>query len=71
LFAFTGTWFLPLLLAGGVAAAIGSWLFGGPSEEELELEIKAASLELGIDKLSESADDIFENICEENIALTV
>lgn len=67
LFAFTGLGFLPLLLAGGVAAAIGSWLFGGPSEEELDYEIKQKVLDLGFDKLSESTGEIFDNICEENI----
>jgi uncharacterized tellurite resistance protein B-like protein/tRNA U34 5-carboxymethylaminomethyl modifying GTPase MnmE/TrmE len=67
LFAFTGLGFLPLLLAGGVAAAIGSWLFGGPSEEELDYEIKRKVLDLGFDKLNESTGEIFDNICEENI----
>lgn len=67
LFAFTGLGFLPLLLAGGVAAAIGSWLFGGLSEEEVDFQIKQQVFDLGFEKFDELEEEIFDNICEQNI----
>ncbi|MDZ4873543.1 MAG: hypothetical protein CLLPBCKN_002939 [Chroococcidiopsis cubana SAG 39.79] len=65
--AFTGIGLVPLLLAGGAAAAIGSFIFGGPSEEELHYKAKQQVYDLGFKKFNESAEEIFNKI-EENIA---
>jgi GTPase Era involved in 16S rRNA processing/uncharacterized tellurite resistance protein B-like protein len=67
LFAFTGLGAVASVIAGAVAALFG-FLGGSPSDEELDCEIKQKVFDLGFEKFEESADDIFENVCENNIA---
>jgi GTPase Era involved in 16S rRNA processing len=67
LFAFTGFGTVVSLIAGAVAA-IGGFLGGSPSEEELHFKIKQQVLDLGFEKFNESVEEIFNNICEKNIA---
>lgn len=64
---FTGLGFVPLLLAGGAAAVVGSFLFGGPSEDELHFKVKNQVHDLGFEKFNESTQEIFNQIIE-NIA---
>jgi hypothetical protein len=64
---FTGLGLVPLLLAGGAAAAIGSFLFGGPSEDELHIQVKQKVYDLGFNKFDESVEKTFNKI-KENIA---
>ncbi|HEY9632139.1 MAG TPA: dynamin family protein [Coleofasciculaceae cyanobacterium] len=68
LFVFTGLGLVPLLLAGGAAAAIGSFLFGGPSEDELHSQIKQKVYDLGFEKFNESVEETFKKV-EANIVL--
>ncbi|MGB3191069.1 MAG: dynamin family protein [Limnoraphis sp.] len=63
LLAFTGIGFLPILIAGGIAAAIGSFLFGGPSEEEIHAQVKQEVCEAGLKNFDESQEEIFDKIC--------
>ena len=63
LLAFTGIGFLPILIAGGIAAAIGSFLFGGPSEEEIHAQVKQEVCEAGLNNFYESQEEIFDKIC--------
>ncbi len=62
LLAFTGIGFLPILIAGGIAAAIGSFLFGGPSEEEIHAQVKQEVCEAGLKNFYESQQEIFDKI---------
>lgn len=64
---FTGLGFVPLLLAGGSAAVVGSFLFGGPSEDELHFKVKNQVYDLGFEKFNESTQEIFNQVIE-NIA---
>jgi uncharacterized tellurite resistance protein B-like protein/GTPase SAR1 family protein len=69
LFLFTGLGLVPLLLAGGAAAAIGSFLFGGPSEEELHLQTKQKVYDLGFQKFAESEQDTFNKVSENIVSI--
>jgi uncharacterized tellurite resistance protein B-like protein/GTPase Era involved in 16S rRNA processing len=64
---FTGIGLVPLLLAGGAAAAIGSFLFGGPSEDDLHIQVKQKVYDLGFEKFNESLEETFNKVIE-NIA---
>jgi uncharacterized tellurite resistance protein B-like protein len=69
LFLFTGLGLVPLLLAGGAAAAIGSFLFGGPSEEELHLQTKQKVYDLGFQKFAESEQDTFNKVSDNIVSI--
>ncbi|MBD2012897.1 dynamin family protein [Microcoleus sp. FACHB-53] len=69
LFFFTGLGLVPLLLAGGAAAAIGSFLFGGPSEEELHFQTKQKVYDLGFQKFSESEQETFNKVSENIVSI--
>ena len=69
LFLFTGLGLVPLLLAGGAAAAIGSFLFGGPSEEELHLQTKQKVYDLGCQKFAESEQETFNKVSENIVSI--
>jgi uncharacterized tellurite resistance protein B-like protein/GTPase Era involved in 16S rRNA processing len=62
LFALTGFGAIASVIAGAVAA-IGWFFGGGPTEDELKEKV----LELGFEKFGKSVDEIFDNICEQNI----
>ena len=57
-----------MLLIGGVAAAIGSLMFGGPSEDELHFKVKQQVYDLGFQKFAEAEQETFNKVSE-NIAL--
>ncbi len=69
MFLFTGLGLVPLLLAGGAAAAIGSFLFGGPSEEELHLQTKQKVYDLGCQKFAESEQETFNKVSENIVSI--
>lgn len=62
LVAFIGFGFLPALIAGGAIGALVGWFFG-ESQEEVELKLKTQVFEKGFERLENSAEQIFENIC--------
>ncbi|HEY9822988.1 MAG TPA: dynamin family protein [Candidatus Sericytochromatia bacterium] len=64
---FTGLGLVPLLLAGGAAAAIGSFLFGGPDEDQLHIQAKQKVYDLGFQRFDESVEETFNKVIE-NIA---
>ncbi len=67
LFMFTGVGFLPILLAGGAVALIGSFFSMGADDENPELKIKQQVYDACFQKFHKSAEEIFNRICE-NIA---
>ncbi|MGB3510795.1 MAG: dynamin family protein [Microcoleaceae cyanobacterium] len=67
LFMFTGLGILPIFLAGGAVALIGSFIGIEPDEENANMKMKQEVYEASFQKFNESAEEIFNRICE-NIA---
>ena len=64
LIAFTGLGFLPVLLAGGAAALIGSFFGTGIDEESAKMNIKQQVCDASLKNFHQSAEEIFNRICE-------
>lgn len=64
-----GLGFLPAILAGGAIGALVGWFFG-EDPEVVHAKMKQEVFEKGFEKVSESADEIFNKICE-NVATAI
>jgi uncharacterized tellurite resistance protein B-like protein/GTPase SAR1 family protein len=60
---FTGISLLPILLVGGAVGVAASFLFSR-SIEEVKQDLKIEAFNKGIEKISESSDEIFDKIVE-------
>jgi uncharacterized tellurite resistance protein B-like protein/tRNA U34 5-carboxymethylaminomethyl modifying GTPase MnmE/TrmE len=69
LLGFIGLGFLPAILAGGAIGALVGWFFG-EDPEVIHAKMKQEVFEKGFEKVSESADEVFNKICE-NVATAI
>lgn len=63
LLAFTGLGLIPVALAGGAAALGLGWLFG-EDQDAVCAQIKQSVFEQGFEKFNESAEQVFDKVCE-------
>lgn len=63
LLAFTGIGLIPIALAGGASALGLGWLFG-ENQYEIQAQIKQSVFTQGFQKFNESAEQIFDKVCE-------
>ena len=63
LLAFTGLGLIPVALAGGAAALGLGWLFG-EDQDYIRAQIKQSVFEQGFEKFNESAEQVFDKVCE-------
>lgn len=63
LLAFTGLGLIPVALAGGAAALGLGWLFG-EDQDAVRAQIKQSVFEQGFEKFNESAEQVFDKVCE-------